>query len=72
MGPRCVASGPTGDHYIPVTDRSWVSYTGTAPITRASGKHRIVLARFARNRRLADTLYQRVFSSLTRVPTPAL
>jgi transposase len=31
------------------------SSAGTAPITRASGKRRVVAARRARNRRLADT-----------------
>ncbi len=44
------------------------NYAGTAPITRASGKSRVVLARFARNRRLADGLYQWAFSALTRSP----
>ena len=32
-------------------------YAGTAPITRASGTRQIVLARVARNRRLADACY---------------
>jgi transposase len=44
------------------------NYAGTAPITRASGKSRVVLARYARNRRLADALYQWAFSALTRSP----
>lgn len=44
------------------------NYAGTAPITRASGKSRVVLARHARNRRLADALYQWAFSALTRSP----
>ena len=44
------------------------NYAGTAPITRASGKSRIVLARYARNRRLADALYQWAFSALQRSP----
>lgn len=44
------------------------NYAGTAPITRASGKSRVVLARYARNRRLADALYQWSFSALTRSP----
>jgi hypothetical protein len=30
------------------------NYAGTAPITRASGKRQLVVARLARNRRLAD------------------
>jgi hypothetical protein len=39
-----------------------------APITRASGTRLVVLARVARNRRLADPLYLWAFSSLTRSP----
>ncbi len=34
--------------------KSRKNYAGTSPITRASGSRRIVLARYARNRRLAD------------------
>jgi hypothetical protein len=40
-------------------------YAGTAPITKASGTRRVVLARVARNRRLADACYQWAFCSLT-------
>ena len=39
-------------------------YAGTAPITRASGTRRVVLARIARNRRLADACYLWAFSAL--------
>ena len=41
------------------------NYAGMAPITRASGKTRVVLARHARNRRLADALSQQAFAALT-------
>jgi transposase len=34
------------------------NYAGTSPITRASGRSHVVLARHARNRRLADALQQ--------------
>jgi len=44
------------------------SYAGTAPITRASGTKRIVLARYARNRRLGDALQQWAFCSLRGSP----
>jgi transposase len=37
------------------------SYAGTAPITKASGKKKIVLARYARSRRLGDALQQWAF-----------
>jgi transposase len=44
------------------------NYAGTSPITRASGRSRIVLARYARNRRLADALERWAFCSLTPSP----
>jgi transposase len=44
------------------------NYSGMAPITRASGTKRVVLARYARNRRLADALYQQAFAALTTSP----
>ena len=34
--------------------RARKNYAGMAPVTRASGPKRVVLARYARNRRLAD------------------
>jgi Transposase/Transposase IS116/IS110/IS902 family len=43
-------------------------YAATAPITRASGKRAIVIARKARNRRLADACYQWAFCSLRLSP----
>ena len=39
-----------------------------APITKASGTRRVVLARYVRNRRLADALYQQALSALTTSP----
>jgi transposase len=42
------------------------AYAGTAPITRASGTRQVVLARVARNKRLADACYLWAFSALTR------
>ena len=42
------------------------NYAGTSPITRASGKSHVVLARHMRNRRLADALDQWAFCSITR------
>ena len=44
------------------------NYSGMSPITRASGTKRVVLARYARNRRLADALYQQAFAALTSSP----
>jgi transposase len=44
------------------------NYAGTSPVTRASGKSKVVLARFARNGRLADACYRWAFSALTASP----
>jgi transposase len=44
------------------------NYAGTAPITRASGKRQVVVARLARNRRLADACCLWAFSALTASP----
>ena len=46
--------------------KSRKAYAGTAPITRASGTRQVVLARVARNRRLADACYLWAFASLNR------
>lgn len=48
--------------------RSRKAYAGTAPITKASGTKRVVLARFARNAHLADACQLWAFSSLSRSP----
>jgi transposase len=61
--------GEFGDDPTRYADaRARRNYAGTSPITRASGKGRVVLARFARNTRLADACYQWAFSSLTGSP----
>jgi transposase len=48
--------------------KSRKNYSGMSPITRASGTKRVVLARYVRNRRLADAIYQWAFASLTASP----
>ena len=48
--------------------KSRKNYAGTSPITKASGKHKVVLARYARNRRLADACYLWAFAALTASP----
>ena len=50
------------------TAKSRKNYAGTSPITRASGTKRVVLARYVRNRRLADAIYMWAFASLQRLP----
>jgi hypothetical protein len=44
------------------------NYAGTSPITRASGKKVVVLARYARNRRLGDATHQWAFCALNASP----
>jgi hypothetical protein len=44
------------------------NYAGTSPITRASGKKLLVLARYARNDRLGDAVHQWAFCSLKGSP----
>jgi transposase len=48
--------------------RARKNYAGSSPITRASGKKTVVLARFVRNHRLADALHQQAFCALRASP----
>jgi transposase len=67
LGARVLAEfGDDPNRYADAKCRK--NYAGTSPITRASGKHRVVLARYARNRRLADVTYQWAFAALTTSP----
>ena len=67
LGARVLAEfGDDPNRYC--TAKSRRNYAGTSPITRASGKSHVVLARHMRNRRLADALDQWAFCSLTRSP----
>jgi transposase len=61
--------GEFGDDPHRYTDaKARKNYAGTAPITRASGKKKVVLARYARNRRLGDALQQWAFCLLRGSP----
>jgi len=44
------------------------NYAATSPITRASGKKKVVVARFVHNDRLGDALNAQAFSSLRASP----
>lgn len=67
LGARVLAEfGDDPNRFIDVKSRR--NYAGTSPITRTSGKHRVVLARYARNTRLADACYQWAFATLTTSP----
>jgi Transposase/Transposase IS116/IS110/IS902 family len=50
------------------TAKARKNYAGTSPITRASGRKTVVLARHVRNRRLADALHGQAFSALSVSP----
>jgi transposase len=50
------------------TGKNRRNYAGTSPITRASGKKRIVAARFVRNDRLTDALMIQAFAALRVSP----
>ncbi len=58
--------GDDPTRYTDARARARKNYAGMAPITRASGTKRVVLARYTRNRRLA--LYQQAFSASTSSP----
>jgi hypothetical protein len=68
--------GDDPDRYADAKSRK--NYSGMSPITKASGTKRVVLARYARNRRLGDALFLQAYSALRasltgrpRVPRPA-
>jgi hypothetical protein len=67
LGARVLGEfGDEPDRYA--TAKSRKNYAGTSPITRASGTRRVVLARHARNQRLADAIYLWAFSALSSSP----
>jgi hypothetical protein len=66
-GARVLAEfGDAQDRYASAKARK--NYAGTSPITRASGRSKVVLARFVRNDRLADALHSQALSALTASP----
>lgn len=67
LGARVLAEfGDAPNRYAQAKSRK--NYSGMSPITRASGKHHVVLARYARNRRLSDACYLWAFATLTASP----
>ncbi|MGH2735638.1 MAG: IS110 family transposase [Actinomycetota bacterium] len=67
LGARVLAE--FGDDRTRFVDaRARRNYAGTSPITRASGKRRVVLARYARNERLFNACYLWAFAALTASP----
>jgi transposase len=67
LGARVLGEfGDDPDRYA--SPKSRKNYAGTSPITRASGTKKVVLARYARNRRIADATYLWAFSALRASP----
>lgn len=67
LGARVLAE--FGDDPVRYADpKARKNYAGTSPITKASGRSKVALARFARNRRLADALEMWAFCSLSCSP----
>jgi transposase len=67
LGARVLAEfGDDPDRYASAKARK--NYAGTSPITRASGKKKVALARFVHNDRLIDALMTQAFNALLRSP----
>ena len=67
LGARVLAEfGDDRDRYADAKCRK--NYAATSPITRASGKKKIVLARFVHNDRLIDALMAQAFAALNASP----
>jgi Transposase/Transposase IS116/IS110/IS902 family len=67
LGARVLAEfGDDPDRYLDARSRK--NYSGMSPITKASGTKRVVLARYARNRRLGDALLLQAYAALRVSP----
>ena len=67
LGARVLAEfGDDPNRYVDAKSRK--NYAGTSPITKASGTRRVVLARYARNKHLADACYLWAFATITASP----
>ena len=67
LGARVLAEfGDDKDRYADARARK--NYAGTSPITRQSGKKKIVLARYVHNDRLVDSLGLQAFAALRASP----
>jgi len=67
LGARVLAE--FGDDPTRYTDtRARKNYAGTSPITKQSGKKRVVLARYVHNDRLLDALGGQAFAAISRSP----
>ncbi len=67
LGARVLGEfGDDPNRYVDARARK--NYAGTSPITRASGKSKVVAARFIRNHRLGDACTRWAFASLKASP----
>ena len=67
LGARALGEfGDDPNRYLDAKSRK--NYASTSPITKASGKQRVVLARYARNRHLADTCRMWAFAAISTSP----
>ena len=67
LGARVLGEfGDADDRYVSAKSRK--NYAGTSPITRASGKKKLVMARFVHNDRLIDALDAQAFAALSASP----
>ncbi len=67
LGARVLAEfGDDPHRYADAKSRK--NYAGTSPITRASGKKKVVLARFIHNDRLIDALMTQAFTAMNASP----
>lgn len=67
LGARVLGEfGDDADRYASAKARR--NYAGTSPITRQSGKKKLVIARYVRNDRLIDPLIGQAFASLRTSP----
>lgn len=67
LGARVLAEFGDDPHRY-ATAKNRKNYAGTSPITRASGKKKVVAARFVHNDRLIDALMTQAFAALNTSP----
>ncbi|WP_410574811.1 IS110 family transposase [Amycolatopsis sp. cmx-4-61] len=67
LGARVLAEFGDDPHRY-ATAKARKNYAGTSPITRASGKKKVALARFVHNDRLIDALMSQAFAALKASP----
>lgn len=67
LGARVLAEFGDDPHRY-ATAKNRKNYAGTSPITRASGKKKVVATRYVHNDRLIDALISQAFSALSVSP----